>query len=77
MTCPKCSSTNVNVQIVQTGSTTDTKKKGCLFTLGRLLLIVCTGGLWLLFGKKAAKSKTTVSNEKRALCQTCGESWVV
>ena len=73
--CPKCGSNNVTFQVVQTGAVTNTKKKGCLFGLGRLLLIVCTCGLWLLFGKKKSKSKTTYTNEKVAICQNCGHQW--
>ena len=73
--CPKCGSTNVNFQIVQTGAVTSTKNKGCLYGIGRLLLIVCTCGLWLLFGKKKSKSRTTFSHEKVAVCQNCGYQW--
>ena len=73
--CPKCGSTNVSFQIVQTGAVTNTKAKGCLYSLGRLVLIVCTCGLWLLFGKKKSKSKTTFYNEKMAVCQNCGYQW--
>ncbi len=74
-TCPKCGSNNVTFQIVQTGAVTKTKKKGCLFGLVRLILIICTCGLWLLFGKKKAKSKTKYTNEKIAICQNCGHQW--
>lgn len=77
MTCPKCGGTNVNVQIVQTGASTNTKKKGCLFGLMRALLIICTCGLWLVFGKKKEKSKTTYENRKVAVCSSCGNSWNV
>lgn len=73
--CPKCGSNNVTFQVVQTGAVTNTKNKGCLFGLGRLILIVCTGGLWLLFGKKKSKSKTTIYNAKIAICQNCGHQW--
>ena len=73
--CPKCGSSNVNFQIVQTGAVTSTKNKGCLYGIGRLLLIVCTCGLWLLFGKKKSKSRTTFSHEKVAVCQNCGYQW--
>jgi len=73
--CPKCGSSNISFQVVQTGAVTNTKKKGCLFGIGRLILIVCTCGLWLLFGKKQSKSKTTISTEKIAICQNCGHQW--
>ena len=73
--CPKCGSTNVSFQVVQTGAITNTKKKGCLFGIGRLILIICTCGLWLLWGKKKSRSKTTYINEKIAVCQNCGHHW--
>ncbi len=73
--CPKCGSTNVSFQIIQTGAVTSTKKKGCLYSIGRLILIVCTCGLWLLFGRKKEKSRTTYTNEKAAICQNCGHQW--
>lgn len=75
--CPKCGSEHVIFQVVQTGATTKTKGKGILYTLGRWTLIVCTCGLWLVFGKKAAKSTTKVKNETRAICQDCGSTWTV
>ena len=73
--CPQCGSNNVTFQIVQTGAVTSTKKKGCLFGLGRLILIVCTLGLWLVFGKKKSKSRTKIINRKVAICQNCGYQW--
>ena len=75
--CPKCGSNNVSIQIVQTGSVTNTKKKGCLYSLFRTLLIICTLGLWSLFGKKKEKSRTTYTNQKVAVCQNCGHQWNV
>lgn len=75
MTCPKCGSSNVDVQLVQDSAVTRTKKTGCLWRLGRLLLIVCTLGLWLIIGKRKSKSKTTYSTSKVAVCKQCGHSW--
>lgn len=75
--CPKCQSNNVSFQVIQTGSVTNTKNKGCLFAIGRLFLILCTCGLWLIFGKKKEKSKTTIHNQKIAVCQNCGYQWDV
>jgi hypothetical protein len=57
------------------GAKSSTKGKGCLFGLMRLLLIICTCGLWLLLGKKKSKTKTTFKNEKVAVCQSCGNQW--
>ena len=73
--CPKCGSTNVSIQMVQTGAVTNTKAKGCLYSLFRCLLIICTCGLWLLLGRKKSKSKTRFYNTKMAICQNCGHQW--
>jgi len=75
MVCPRCGSNNVDVQIVQDSAVTRTKKTGCLWGIGRLFLIICTCGLWLLIGKRKSKSTTTYSNHKVAVCKTCGNSW--
>lgn len=77
MTCPKCGSSNVNVQIVQDNAVTRTKKTGCLWGIGRLLLIICTFGLWLIIGKRKSKSTTKYSSRKVAVCGNCGHSWDV
>ncbi len=73
--CSKCGSKNISFQIVQTGAVTSTKNKGCLYSFGRLFLIVCTCGLWLIFGKKKSTSKTRFTNRKVAVCQNCGHQW--
>lgn len=75
MKCPKCGSENVNVMVEQESSQTKTKGKGCLWGIGRLFLIICTCGLWLLVGKRKSKSKTTIKNETVAICQNCGHKW--
>lgn len=75
MKCPKCGSENINFQLVQTGAKTKSNKRGCLWEIGRLFLIVCTLGLWLVVGKSKGKSKTKFKNEKMAICQSCGHTW--
>lgn len=77
MKCPKCGSENVNIQVVQTGAKSSTKNKGCLFTLGRWLLIICTCGLWLIFGRKKSKTTTKFQSKKVAICKSCGHQWDV
>jgi len=73
MNCPKCKSSNVNVQVIT--ESMRTRNRGCLWTLGRMILIVCTFGLWLIIG--SAKSKSKMQNHKEAICQNCGYSWKV
>lgn len=75
LVCPACGSSNINVQMVQEEMKTSTKENGCLWELGRLLLIFCTCGLWLLVGKHKATSKTSVSTRKVHVCQNCGNTW--
>lgn len=75
--CAKCHSNNIEIRTETTGSVTKTKRKGIIFSIMRLLLIICTCGLWLIFGKKSSKSKTTNIMETIATCQTCGNSWII
>ena len=73
MKCPKCGSENVNVQVASTQATTATR--GCLWSAGRVMLIIFTCGLWLLVGK--SKGKTKIKNTSLAVCQNCGNKWKV
>lgn len=75
MTCKKCGSSNVSIQIEQIGSETSYRKRGCLWTIGRWFLILCTCGLWLLIGRAAGKGKTKNKNKTVAICQSCGHKW--
>jgi DNA-directed RNA polymerase subunit M/transcription elongation factor TFIIS len=77
LTCPKCKSEKIIVNTEQISGKTKTKGAGCLWTLLRWLLIICTCGLWLLFGKRKATSKTTFENQTVGLCQNCGNKWVI
>ena len=77
MVCPKCNGNNVNVTTEQTGGKTRTRGMGCLWTLGRWMLIICTLGLWLLIGKRKKTSTTTFVNQTVAICQSCGNKWKV
>lgn len=77
MICPNCGSTNVNVQVLQVSAKTRKKRQGCLYGLGRLCLIICTCGLWLIFGKKNGTEKTTFNNETIGICQNCGKQFKI
>lgn len=77
MTCPKCGSENVNVTVEQTNAKTKGKGNGCLWTLGRWTLILCTCGLWLLVGRRKGSAKTKYKNKTVAICQNCGNRWYV
>ena len=77
MTCPKCNNENVNVMVEQVGGKTRTRKTGCLWGLGRLMLIFCTCGLWLFIGKRKETDNTKFKNKTAAICQNCGYKWYV
>lgn len=77
MVCPKCGSENVTVQVQQTSAKTKAKGNGCLWSIGRWCLIICTCGLWLLVGKHKGTGKTKIKNETVAVCQDCGNTWKV
>ena len=77
MICPKCSSENVQVTIEQVSSKTKKKGNGCLWSIFRATLIICTLGLWRLFGARIGSEKTKVKNQTVALCQNCGHKWAI
>lgn len=73
MKCPKCESENVNIQMVNTKIKTN--HTGIIHAIGRLCLICCTCGLWLLVPSRKENSK--VKNKSMAICQSCGHNWKV
>lgn len=75
MQCPKCGSTNVNVQVVQVGGKSKVRNTGCLWSIGRLCLIICTCGLWLLIGRRKGTNNIKFKNETIVICQDCGNKW--
>lgn len=69
MKCPKCGSENVIVQAVA-----EHKKRGCLMAVLWIFLAICTLGaiIWIpLLMRKGSKTVTY------AICQTCGNRWMV
>lgn len=75
MTCPKCNSENVTITTEQVAGRTKTNKTGCLWSLGRMCLIICTCGLWLLIGKRKSHSSTNFNTKTVCVCQNCGNKW--
>ena len=69
MVCPKCKNTNVTIS---ESTYTDKKKRSFLWNL---LMIICTGGIWLLW--MIIRKNTVTVHDKRCLCQTCGHSWSI
>ena len=77
MVCPKCSSENVQVTIEQLSAKTKKKGNGCLWSIGRGILIFFTLGLWRLIGKRSGSEKTKFKSNTVAICQNCGNKWNV
>lgn len=77
MMCPKCKSENVNVSTEQVAGKTKTNNTGCLWSMGRLCMIICTFGLWLVIGKKKETGKTKFRSQTVAICQDCGHKWKI
>lgn len=80
MQCPRCQSTNVNVQLL-TKTSIKAKKKTILYwlTIGWLvepllwLFLTLPKLIFEVFKPQRLKIKTTT--EKLAICQNCGHSW--
>ena len=77
MTCPKCYSSNVQVVLEQRSAKTKKRGNGCLWAIGRGIMICCTLGLWLLIGRRTGSENTKYKNQTVALCQNCGHKWKV
>ena len=77
MTCPKCSSENVQVTVEQVSAKTKNRGNGCLWAICRGFLILCTCGLWLLIGARKGSAKTKFKNNTVAICQNCGNTWTI
>lgn len=72
MICRKCGSDNVNVISEQVSSKGGTKNAGCLWSIGRGILIAFSFGLWKIFGSRKETSRTKFNHRTVALCQSCG-----
>ncbi|MGH4125595.1 MAG: hypothetical protein ACREV6_22005 [Clostridium sp.] len=77
MQCPKCKNENVSVTLEQIAGKTKNRNMGCLWSIGRICLILCTCGLWLLIGKRKETGNIKFKNKTIALCQHCGYKWEI
>lgn len=77
MNCPSCGCPNVTVTLEQTGSKTRTRTTGCLWSLGRLFMIIITCGLWLLVGRRKRTSTTKFYNRTVGVCLNCGNKFYI
>ena len=67
MNCKKCGSENIQV----VAGNSSASGKGCLWSIGRFILIICTAGLWLIIGGRKGK----ITTKTRAVCLNCGNKW--
>lgn len=81
MTCPKCGSENVTIEMVKTEEKSKHKGAGLgghLNNTARGLTAVATLGMSNIVWKKSKGSTKTVSkNVKMCLCQSCGNNWEI
>lgn len=81
MMCPKCSSENVTVGMIQTGGRTakhGTGFGGHMNNAARTMAAVGSFGMSNLVWKKSTGTeKMKYKNQKVALCQTCGNDWKI
>jgi hypothetical protein len=71
--CARCGSTNVTVHAIQN---VYTKNRGCLGWIGWLLLGLLTFGIfWLIALVTSQKVQSNSTTE--AICQVCGNRWVL
>lgn len=73
LACPKCGSDNIQVQMV---NNVQTKHRGCLGWCGWIFLAIITLGLVLIIPLLTNK-KVQSENQKHAICQNCGNSWIL
>ena len=68
MKCPKCGSEDVTTSV---NTYTKSKKRSFLWNL---LMILLTGGIWILWMCVRAR-KEEVVKKKYHICQNCGKCW--
>lgn len=77
MICPNCGSENVIVQSEQVSGKSGISGSNPLMSLGRMFLILCTCGLWLLVPKHEGSAKIKYKNNTVGICQSCGKKWII
>lgn len=79
--CPKCKGNNVSIQLMETGAKTSKKSNGLggnAYNAARGIVALSTLGLSnLVIPKAKGKNNTKIITQKVAVCQNCGNSWVV
>lgn len=70
--CPCCGSYNVQVVANTSGKI---KRRGCLMSLLWICLIVCTGGLALIFALLTSGSHGKIKTKTQFVCMNCGKKF--
>ena len=77
MVCNNCGSHNVTISNEVVTMKSRTNNTSIARKIGRLFLILCTLGTWLLVPKRKSHTKTAYDMKTIAVCQNCGNSWEV
>ena len=79
MVCKSCGSSNVTIEIIQSGGNVKKRGKGIndyLLNFFRILVGICTVGIAFLFWRKSeGKNKIEFKSTKTCVCHDCGYSW--
>jgi len=74
MQCPKCGSNNYEIVPITKGKI---KKRGIFMTLVHLLLIIGTGGLWIIIPILTGGSKGKIKTKTIGICRDCGNKFKI
>lgn len=72
MVCQQCDNDEMSFSSERVSTKIRQKRMGILYKLARLILVVCTFGLWLIMGAKKQTGKMIHKYRTVAICQGCG-----
>ena len=79
MICPKCNSSDVNIQVEQVAAKTKNKGVGLGGHINNIArgttALITLGASNLVWKKATGTEQTKFKNKKICLCQNCGYSW--
>ena len=79
LSCPRCGSHNLSVQVVEIGQKTVRKGTGAIGNTNNLLRFlfgICTCGIGFFFWKRSEGTmRTKTQNQTFGICQSCGNTW--
>ena len=77
MVCPRCNNDNVTITTEKVSAKSEHKDTTILWLIGRVIMIFCTCGLWLLVPRHRGKSDTAYTYQTVGICQACGNKWII